>query len=99
MTVYPGQKPTATQIKRLREAAKHPIVFDEDDPEYTFEELEEMRLAAIKKRAEQKKEVIALRLSSATLNKAKAYGKGYTGFLARLIENAINDKDMVARSL
>ena len=98
-TIYPGQKPTAAQIKRLREAAKKPIVFDEDAPEYTMEELEEMRLAAIKKRAEQKKEVVAIRLSPNTLEKAKSYGKGYTGFLSRLIDNAINDKDLVSRSL
>jgi len=98
-TIYPGQKPTPAQIRRLRRAAKKPIVFDEDAPEYTMEELEEMRLAAIKKREEQKKEVVAIRLSPSTLKKAKAVGKGYTGFLSRLIDNAINDKDMVSRSL
>ena len=98
-TVYPGQKPTEAQKKRLREAAKQPIVFDDDAPNYTLEELEEMRLAAVKKRAEQKKEVVAIRLSPSTLKKAKAVGKGYTGFLSRLIDNAINDKDIVSRSL
>ena len=64
-----------------------------------MEELEEMRLAAIKKRAEQKKEVVAIRLSHSTVEKAKSYGKGYTGFLSRLIENAMNDKNLVSRSL
>ena len=98
-TVYPGQKPTEAQKKRLREAAKQPIVFDDDAPNYTLEELEEMRLAAVKKRAEQKKEVVAIRISPSTLKKAKAVGKGYTGFLSRLIDNAINDKDIVSRSL
>ena len=97
--IKPGDKPTPAQIKEIEEATKHPIVFDDDCPEYTMEELEEMRLAAIKKRAEQKKEVVAIRLSQGTIKKAKAFGKGYTGFLARLIENAINDKDLVSRSL
>jgi len=97
--VHPGQKPTKAQVKRLREASKHPIIFDEDSPEYTLEELEEMRLAAIKKRTEQRKEVVAIRLSPSTLKKAKAFGKGYTGFLSRLIDNAINDKDIVSRSI
>ena len=98
-TIYPGQKPTRAQIRRLKKAATMPIVFDEDSPEYTYEELLEMRDAAIKKRAEQKKEVIAIRLSPATLKKAKAVGKGYTGFLSRLIDNAINDKELVSKSL
>lgn len=98
-TIYPNQKPTEAQLERLRKTATEPIVFDEDMPAYTMEELEEMRLIAIKKRAEQRKEVVSIRLSPSTLKKVKAVGKGYTGFLSRLIENAINDKDMVSRSL
>lgn len=97
--IKPGDKPTPAQIKEVEEAARHPIVFDEDSPEYTEEEFKAMRLAAAQRRAEQKKEVVAIRLSQNTIERAKSYGKGYTGFLARLIENAINDKDIVARSL
>lgn len=99
MTIKKGQKPSKEQLERLKALKNRPIVFDDDAPEYTMEELEEMRLAAIKRRAEQKKEVVAIRLSSSTLAKAKSFGKGYTGFLARLIENAISDKDIVSRSL
>ena len=99
MTLREGDKPTKAQIKRLQTLKNRPIAFDEDAPEYTMEELKEMRLAAIKKRAEQKKEVVAIRLSPSTIKKAKSFGKGYTGFLSRLIENAINDRDLVARSL
>lgn len=99
MKIYKGQKPTEEQLQRLTAIKDRPIVYDEDAPEYTMEELEEMRLAAIRKREEQKKEVVAIRLSPATLKKAKAFGKGYTGFLSRLIDNAIDDKDLVTRSL
>lgn len=28
-----GQKPTEEQLQEIREAKKHPIVFDEDSPE------------------------------------------------------------------
>ena len=98
-TIYPGQKPTEAQIKRIRKAATQPITFDEESPEYTLEELISMRDIAEKKRAEQKKEVVAIRLSPSTIKKAKSLGKGYTSFLSRLIENAINDKDIVSRSL
>lgn len=94
-----GQKPTEAQIAEIREAKKHPIVFDEDSPEYSLAELKQMHEAAIKKRAEQKKEVVALRLSPTTIEKAKSLGKGYTSFLSRLIDNAIQDEDLVIRSL
>ena len=50
-------------------------------------------------RAARKKEVVTLRLPVSVIDKAKAVGKGYTGFLSRLVENAINDKDIVSRSL
>lgn len=98
-TIYPNQKISRAQAKRIEKAAKLPVVFDEDSPEYTYEELIKMRDAAVRKRAEQKKEVVAIRLSPSTLKKAKAVGKGYTGFLSRLIDNAINDKELVSRSL
>lgn len=83
----------------LEEAAKMEPVPDEDCPEYTDEEWEAMRIAAIEKRKEQRKEVVTLRISAGALKKAKAMGKGYTGFLGRLVENALNDKDLVKRSL
>ena len=48
------------------------------------------------------KRILALVLTHVsvdTLDKAKATGKGYTGFLSRLLDNAINDPQMVAKSL
>jgi len=86
-------------IAEIQEAKNHPIVFDADSPEYSLAELKQMHAAAIKKRSEQNKEVVAIRLSPATIKKAKSLGKGYTSFLGRLIENAIKDKDLVAQSL
>ena len=38
-----GQKPTPEQIARIREAAKYPIVFDEDCPPMTEEQLKQFR--------------------------------------------------------
>lgn len=98
-TIKPGQKLTAKQIKEVEEASRHPIIFDEDSPEFTYEEMLDMIEKTKKRREESRKQVVTLRLSTPTINKAKAVGKGYTGFLSRLIENAINDKDIVSRSL
>ena len=38
-----GQKPSPEQIARIREAAKYPIVFDEDCPELTEEQLAQFK--------------------------------------------------------
>ena len=45
------------------------------------------------------KPVVTLHVSISTLEKAKATGKGYTGFLSRLLDNAIDDSQMVAKSM
>lgn len=98
-TIVKGQKPTHEQLMELEAASKMLIVYDEDSPELTEEQYAQMAEAARNRRNANKKPVIALRISPDTLAKAKATGKGYTGFLSRLLDNAINDKDMVSRSL
>ena len=41
------------------------------------------------------KPTISLRISPATLKKAKQYGKGYTGLLSKLLDEAIDDEGLV----
>ena len=42
-TITKDQKPTPEQIARIRAAAKRPIVYDEDCPEMTEEQLRQFR--------------------------------------------------------
>lgn len=44
--IIPGQKPTEEQIKEIEEAAKRPVIPDEDCPELTPEQYAEMAEAA-----------------------------------------------------
>ena len=98
-TVHAGEMPTEAMIKEIEAAAARPVVPDEDAPELTMEQYAQMAEIARKRRAEKVKPVLSLRVSLDTLEKAKATGKGYTGFLSRLLDNAINDPQMVAKSL
>lgn len=41
--IYRGQKPTPEQIERIRALKNRPIVFDEDCPELTDEELKQFK--------------------------------------------------------
>ena len=97
--IHSGQQPTEAQIREIEMAAMLPVTPDEDAPELTLEQYTEMAALAKKQRSQKIKPVIALRISPDTLEKAKATGKGYTGFLSRLLDNAINDPQMVAKSL
>ena len=99
MVVHPGQKPTEAQIRQIETAASMPVVPDEDAPELTLEQYAEMAALAKSRGSRRVKPVVALRISPETLEKAKATGKGYTGFLSRLLDNAINDPGMVRKSL
>ena len=97
--VRAGQRPTEAMIREIETAMSHPVIPDEDAPELTLEQYAEMARIARQKRAEKVKPVLSLRISPDTLEKAKVTGKGYTGFLSRLLDNAINDPQMVAKSL
>ena len=97
--IHAGQQPTEAQILEIEMAASRPVVPDEDAPELTLEQYAEMAEIAKAHRSQRVKPVVALRISPETLEKAKATGKGYTGFLSRLLDNAINDPQMVSRSL
>ena len=97
--IHVGQKPTDAQIREIEDASSKPVVTDEDAPELTLEQYKEMADIAKKRDAKKVKPVVALRISPDTLEKARATGKGYTGFLSRLLDNAINDPQMVSKSL
>ena len=97
--IHPGQQPTEAQIREIESAASRPVIPDEDAPELTLEQYAEMAAIARNRRSQNVKPVIALRISPETLDKAKATGKGYTGFLSRLLDNAINDPQLVSKSL
>ena len=99
MVIKKGQKPTEKQIREIEAASKKTITPDEDAPELTLEQYAEMAELARQKRAKNNKPLISLRISPKTLAKAKATGKGYTGFLSRLLDNAIDDPELVSRSL
>lgn len=97
--IFKGQQPTAEQIQEVEEAAKKTIVFDEECPELTAEQLQQFAILARKQREERRKQVISLRLSQASLEKVKALGKGYTSVLSRLLDMALNNPEMVKKCL
>lgn len=99
VTIRSGDKPSKEAIEEVEAAAKRPIVFDDESPRFTKEQMRIMAEKARERRAEEKKPVVALRVTPSTLELARATGKGYTGFLSRLLDLAINDADMVQRAL
>ena len=91
------QMPQQQQVAEPKPVAK--VVGEAEAPKMTAEQYEEFAAIAELKREERKKQVLTLRVSPSTMNKAKALGKGYTGILSRLLELALDDPEMVRRCL
>ena len=87
---------TAEEMRELENAEKKEPVFDEDSPLLMKEQL--MQFKRIN-RENRTKPTISLRISPATLKKAKQYGKGYTGLLSRLLDAAIEDEELVRKCI
>lgn len=103
MTVYeelnPNDELNEEQIKMLEKMNASPIVFDEDSPELTDEQLEQFRRVAAERREERRKQTVAIRLSPQALTKAKSLGKGYTAVLSRILEAALSDNEIIKNYL
>ena len=87
---------TAAEKAEIEAAASLLPAFDDDSPEMTADMLLQFRKMP---HPDRKKQTISLRLSPKTLKLAKAYGKGYTSFLSRLLDEAINDETLVRKCL
>ena len=96
---YTGRKREDTMIIDGLAASYRPAASNGEAPALTMKEYTEMAEYARRRRSEKVKPVLSLRISQDTLAIAKATGKGYTGFLSRLLDNAIKDPQLVARSL
>ena len=91
-----NQELTAEELQELEAAEKKEPVFDDDSPMMMREQLMQFKRANHQNRT---KPTISLRISPATLKKAKQYGKGYTGFLSRLLDAAIDDEDLIRKCI
>jgi uncharacterized protein (DUF4415 family) len=98
-TIDVSKKPTESQIRMLEELDAKPITFDEDCPQLSDAELAQFRRITDIRNEERKKQTVSLRLSPQALRKAKSLGKGYTSVLSRILEAALNDNELIKRSL
>lgn len=90
---------TEEQKKMLEKAETMPVVYDEDCPELTAEELSEFRRISDARREDRRKQTVTIRLSPQALAKAKSLGKGYTSVLSRMLESALNDSELIRKCL
>ena len=83
---------TREELEELENAAARTIKYDEDSPEMTEEMLKQFKRM---KQNSRTKQTASIRLSEKAQRFSKAYGKGYTSFLSRLIDAALDDDTLV----
>lgn len=93
------KNPSKEQIEMLELAALQQPGFDEDCPELTEEELAKFQRISEERKRERRKQVLTLRVSPATLAKAKSLGAGYSGVLSRMLDICLDDPEMIRRCL
>lgn len=88
---------TKKELEELEALKDRPIIYDEDCPQLTDEQLAQFRLAIERRQEERRREPVTLRLHPQALRKAKSLGKGYTRVLSDIVETVLND-DKLLRS-
>lgn len=97
--IDPKRELTSEEENILESAAKKPVMYDEDLPKLSQEQLMQFYRISDARKEERRKQNVTLRLSPQAIRKAKALGKGYTSVLARILENALNDPDIIKSNL
>ena len=90
---------TPEQIKMLEEMDKRPVVPDEDSPAYSKEELIRLKKVAEQKRAEKQSQVVTVRLSDKSMEKAKSLGTNSSSVLSQLLERVLNNDNLLKQCM
>jgi uncharacterized protein (DUF4415 family) len=100
-TVKVGQKPSKEEMARirreLREAAKYPIVYDEDCPELSPQALKEFAHLAAERNRRRRRQAVTIRVVPDCLSKYKALGKGYTGIMADVLSYVADNPEILSK--
>ena len=95
--IYEGMKPTPKQIReKLKALENRPIVYDEDCPELTDKQLDEIAALVRARDSKLARETVNLTVSPVTARLAKEYGEGVMG---RLLDLAVQDEAMLRKCL
>lgn len=92
--------PLTDEQRAMLEALKtRPVQPDEDCPELTDEQLQQLVRVSELRKDERRKQSVTLRLSPQALRTARSLGKGYTSVLSRILEGALRNPDVIKRYL
>lgn len=86
-------------LKNLRKMKEEDIVYDEDSPRLTDEQLSKFKRVNEGNQEKRKKQTIAVRLSPNTVKTYKSLGKGYTSVIGRILDYVASDANILKKFL
>jgi uncharacterized protein (DUF4415 family) len=93
-----GQKIPKDVIKRIKKAARRPIVYTDDCPPSSPEALKEFAQLAAERNRRKKKQTITIRITPDVLESYKTMGSGYTGIMSDVLQYAVNNPSVLAEA-
>ena len=96
--VVVGQKIPKDVIKRIKKAARKPIVYTEDCPPSSPEALKEFAQLVAERNRLKKKQTITIRIAPEVLESYKAMGRGYTGIMSDVLSYAVNNPTVLSEA-
>jgi len=97
-TVVVGQEIPKDVIKRIKKAARKPIVYTEDCPPSSPEALKEFAQLAVERNRRKKKQPITIRVAPDVLESYKTMGSGYTAIMADVLAYAVNNPAVITKA-
>ena len=90
----PNEPLTQNELDMLKNAKKMPIIFDEDCPELTDEQLSKMYRAA-----DRNNQSVTVHLSPKAIEKTKSLGTNSAAVLSQLLEKLLNNDNLLKQCL
>jgi len=90
-----GQKIPKDVIKRIKKAARKPIIYTEDCPQSSPEALKEFAQLAAERNRRKKKHTVTIRISPDVLESYKTMGSGYTGIMSDVLQYAVKNPSVL----
>ena len=86
-------------LDKLSKMKDEDIIYDEDSPKLTTEQLSQFRRVSEINQKNRRKQNLTLRVSPMSLEMAKSLGKGYSGILSRIVESVLDDPAVLRKYL
>lgn len=98
-TIDITQPLSSEQRNSVRIAASKPLMFDEDAPELTDDEIEEIKSIIDIRKSDEEGQDVTIHLTEKSMEKVRTFGSDYKGILNRLMDLAMSEPELLKKAM